>query len=265
MYIDLKNNQYLQYFSGTLLPDSINFIYQKQNHNFDDETLKFIENNWRKEIAKNPKIYNGKLYDIIDIIVDKDNKIDIIYDIIDYKTSIATKKEEYKQFSNKYISNHLCIAGILKTSDNKLLIGSDLRFKNNLQSWKFPGGFFDGEKDKTIIDCLKRECMEEIGKYTFLNSSIINISKNIKHNFTSIICLSDLKETSEQILEYNEKNKDKIVDNYEMQIIKLIDFKKEKIQEILECEFISLSPTAILGLNELIICKVIDYFKMINK
>ena len=73
------------------------------------------------------------------------------YDIIDYKTSIATKKEEYKQFSNKYISNHLCIAGILKTSDNKLLIGSDLRFRNNLQSWKFPGGFFDGEKDKTII------------------------------------------------------------------------------------------------------------------
>ena len=252
MFINLNYNQYFQHFSGNLPQNNINFIYHQQNHNFDIETLKFIEDNWQKEVIRNPGVYNGKLYDILDIIVNKDNTINISYDIIDYKTSIATKKKEYKELNNDYFSNHLSVAGILKTSDNKILIGSDLTLKNNLQSWKFPGGFFDGEKDKTIMDCLTRECEEEIGKYTFLNSNVINISKNVKHNFTSIICLSNLKETSEQILKYNEKNKNKIVDNHEMQIIKFIDFKKEKIQEILNCELISLSPTAALGLSEII-------------
>ncbi len=253
MYINLKNNKYLQYFSGTLPPDNIDFIYYQQNHNFDRETLKFIEDNWQKEIIKNPGVYNGKLYDILDIIVDKDNTtINIVYDIIDYKTSIATKKKEYKELNNNYFSNHLSVVGILETSDNKIIIGSDLSFKNNLQSWKFPGGFFDAEKDKTIMDCLIRECGEEIGKYTFLNSNIINISKNIKHNCTVVICLCNLKETNEQIFEYNEKNKDKIIDNHEMQVIKFIDFKKEKIEEMLNCELVSLSPSTIIGLNSIL-------------
>ncbi len=254
MLIRLRDRDiiYYEYFSGALPPDNINFICQKQNHNFDKETLKFIEDNWQKEIIKNHGVYNGKLYDILDIIVDKDNIINIVYDIIDYKTSIATKKKEYKELNNNYFSNHLSVVGILKTSDNKILIGSDLSFKNNLQSWKFPGGFFDAEKDKTIIDCLIRECGEEIGNYNFLTSNIISVSKNIKHNFTIIVCLCNLKETSEELLKCNEKNKDKIIDNHEMQIIKFIDFKKEKIQEILNCELVSLSPSTIIGLNKLI-------------
>ena len=250
MHINLNHHQYLQYFSGKLPLDSISFIFKHINHSFNRETLKFIEDNWQNEVIKNPNIYNGKLYDIVDINVNKDNTINIFYDIIDYKTSIATKKKEYKELNNSYFSNHLSIAGILKTADNKILIGSDLTFKNNLQSWKFPGGYFDAEKDKTIMDCLIRECKEEIGNYTFLNSNIINISKNIKHNFTSIICLCNLEETSKELIKYNAENKANIIDSDEMQIIRFIDFKKEKIKKVLNCELISLSPTTVLGLNE---------------
>jgi len=251
MEITLKNgNRCAQYFSGNMDEDSISFIFRGCKYNFSREVLNFIDSNWDSVLLNNPRCYNGKLYNILDIVVG-DNRIDVIYDMVDYKTVLATRNDEYKKFNNSFQTNHLSVAGILKTSDNKILIGSDLSFKNGLQSWKFPGGFFDAEKDKSILNCLYRECEEEIGSYTFMDIKIINISKNLSHNFTAIICLAALKETSADILEYNIKNKNAIIDNYEMQTIKFIEFNKHKIQELLDCELISLSPTTLLGLNEL--------------
>ena len=248
--MEIKQNHYDIYLDREISLENVVFLYKRTPFPLDADINDFIEKNWEKNKAKSPDIYNGKLYNLVDVVKD-DGCFTFFYDVMDYKTLIATKEIEFKKRCPDYKPVYLVVTGILKTSDNKILIGSDLRLKNNLQSWKFPGGFFDVEQDKTILDCLQRECQEEIGSFAFLDPKIINISKNLDHNFVAVICLVPIKETSDEVLAFNSKNKDKIIDSNEMQVIKFLDFESSSIADILNSNLISLSPTTLIGLKQI--------------
>ena len=229
--------------------DQIKFVYQKREHSFSKKEVSFINQNWLKQKSNHPKIYNGRLYDITDIKIGK--KITLYYDIIDYKTRIAAEQPAFKKLCPLYQPVHLVAIAVLKTSDDKILIGSDLSFRNKLQFWKLTGGFFDADKDTTILDCLKRECQEEIGSFTFLNYKITNISKNTKSNFIAVSCLIDIQESSQEVTEFNTKHREEIPDYYEQNSFCFIDFKPKKIAEVLNCPFISLASSARVALESL--------------
>jgi ADP-ribose pyrophosphatase YjhB (NUDIX family) len=226
----------------------INFVFEKQNIEFTQDIIDFIENKWKENLLKDPNVYNGKLFNILNAENTKDG-INIHYDIIDYKLSLATRD---KRYTGNYVTYHLAVGGMILTKDNKLLIGSDLSFRNNLQFWKFPGGYFEANKDKGIYDCLIREYEEEIGKFELYDGKVLIIAKDLTKKFAIITYFSKCKQTSREILEYNQQNKQSIADNKEMQAIKFIDFDRKKITDLLDCELIALSSSVKISLYSIL-------------
>ena len=244
-----QKEEIITYLNTPASLDQIKLVYKKRNQLFSKKESLFIKQNWLKQKALHPKIYNGHLYDITNIKIGE--KITLYYDIIDYKTRLAAEQDAFKKLCPSYQPVHLVAIAILKTSDNKILIGSDLTFKDKRQFWKLTGGFFDADKDKTILDCLKRECQEEIGSFTFLNYKVTNISKNTKSNFIAVNCLIDIQESSQEVAEFNAKHRKEIPDHYEQNTFCFVDFKPKKIAEILNCPFISLDSSARVALESL--------------
>jgi len=243
-----KDNSYQIYFEGIIEEKNINFLEKKQKKILSQAALSFIEKKWQEAVKKDPTIYNGTLLDVLSV-ESRGDLIEIANDYTDYKISLVTRSSDYSPFikEGNYSSNHLSIAPLIKTQDNKIIIGSDLTFKNKLQSWRLPGGYFDPAVDKTILDCIQRELSEELGAYTVANNKIIGISKNLNHNFTLMTCLIDCPKTSDEIIAINNNSKEILKDYEEMQIIKFIDFDKEKIQELLSHDLISLSPSTTIS------------------
>jgi 8-oxo-dGTP pyrophosphatase MutT (NUDIX family) len=246
--ISYKGNDYQIYLDELVDENKINLVPRSFDIKFNQNVIDFIEERWKENILKNPNSYNGKLFNVLDIEFTADG-INIYYNTIDYKLSLATRD---KRYTGDYITYHLAVGGMILTKDNKLLIGSDLSFRDNLQFWKFPGGIFEVDKDKTIYDCLERECEEEIGKFKLYDSKILVIAKDLTKKFTIVTYFSKCEQTSEEILEYNQKNKQSIPDNKEMQVIKFIDFDRDKILEILDCRLISLSSSVKISLYSIL-------------
>ncbi len=245
-----KDNNYHLYFNGCIEEKNINFIYKKQKKTLSQDALNFIEDKWKLAVEKNPNDYNGCLLDILSVNKQKENLV-LLCDYTDYKNTIGTRNKGYAKFRDEgqYSSNHLSISPLIKTKDDKILIGSDLSFRNKLQSWKFPGGYFDPSIDKTISDCVERELKEELGFLPITNNKIIGISKNLNHNFALITCLIDCNKTSDEIIVINDNSKNELEDHEEMQTIKFIDYNKESIASLLHCNLISLSPSTIISLK----------------
>lgn len=251
MICNMSSANIISYFKKPVPLEQIKFVYQKRGHRFSQKEIAFINQNWNTQKKSHPEIYNGRLYDITNIQVGKE--ITLYYDIFDYKTMLAAEENSFQKMAPDYRPVHLTVTGILKTKDNKILIGSDLTLKNQVLSWKFPGGFFDADKDKTIWDCLTRECREEVGSFTFLNTKVINIVKNNTYHLISVICLTEIQETSKEVADFNTKHKDEIPDHHELQILSFMDFNRQKIADALDCSLISFSPTTRVGLESLLL------------
>jgi ADP-ribose pyrophosphatase YjhB (NUDIX family) len=253
-----KGNKYCLFFSGCIEEQNLELVYKKKPKVLSLDASDLIEAEWKKRTQENPNDYNGTLLDIISVECTK-NAVKIFYDYTDYKMTVGTRSKNYLKFKDtgQYYTNHLSVAPLVRTKDNKIIIGSDLSFKNGLQSWKFPGGYFDPSVDKLLSDCAKRELKEEIGELSILNGKIISITQNLKHSFSFVTFLMDCKESSDQVLDIHQKS-EKTKNSDEMKVIKFIEFTNTGVSSVLDCEFISLSPSTALSL------KLIEFDKINN-
>lgn len=246
MELDFYNNHYMIHFLGSINPDDIELIYKPQEKYFSDEAKNFIETNWKNEIAKNNNTYDGDLFELISLEKIND-KLKLYYDYTKYSYTRACRSKEYEKFiqQNCYVSNHISIATIIKTTDNKFLIGSDLNQVNGIQKWKFTGGFWE-KCAPTIFDNVKKEINEEIGNIKLKNTKVIGIESC--NRMTSIMTLSEVDMSSKELSNFIIANKNNAVDSYEMSDIKFIDLTKDAINNFLNDKSVKVGNTGAFGL-----------------
>jgi len=233
-----NNNLYNIYFQGNVNCNEIKLVYSPQKKNISQEGLNFINENWQKISEKNCGAYDGDLIELIDF---RNNTI--YFDYTKFSYTLATKKSEWK---DKYKSNHIACGVIIKTTDNKFLITSDLTFRNNIQNWKFIGGFMEKE-DKTIFDCIKRESEEESGLSKYITDYNIIGIYGTGHS-CGICGISNVSLSSKEIINYIQENKENIKDSYETAIVRAIDFDTKNIQNLLDCPLLNFGSMTTLNL-----------------
>ena len=246
MELDFYNNHYVVHFLGSINPYDIELIYKPQKKYFSDEAKNFIETNWKNEIAKNNNAYDGDLFDFISFEKNND-KLKLHYDYTKYRYTRACRSKEYEWFiqQNCYVSNHISIGTIIKTTDNKFLIGSDLRKVDGIQKWKFPGGFWE-KCAPTIFDNVKKEINEEIGNIELKNTKVIGMESC--NRMSSIITLSEVDMSSKELSNFIIANKNNAVDSHEMSDIKFIDLTKYAINNFLNDKSVKVGSTGAFGL-----------------
>ena len=241
MDVIIYNLPYKLYFKGYILESDINLFYSPREKFFSEEALKIIENKWNELKNKSPssEIYDGDLFELIDV-KENSGKLDLYFDYTKYRYTIASRSKEYVKCveNGDYSSNHISIPTIIRTSDNKFPIGSDLKLKNNKPIWKFVGGYWE-KSALTIFDNVKKECEEEIGLGNHISDcKVLGIASN--NHATYIITFVDCSLTSEEIIEYLEKNRENISDSSEMTKINFIDLKYESIDNLINDDSIYL-------------------------
>lgn len=237
-----NNNLYNIHFKGSINCNEIKLIYSPKKKNISQEGFDFIEHCWKKAVEKNNNSYDGNLVELVNF---KENTI--YFDYTKYSYTLATRKPEW-QTTNKgdYKSNHLVCSIIIKTADNKFLITSDLQLTDNIQRWKFIGGFMEQE-DKTIFDCVKREAEEETKLSKYIDN--YNILGIYDTGHSSCICgISEVSLTSDEIINYIRENKKNIKDSHETAIIKAIDFNSRNVQNLLDCPLVNFGSMTTLNL-----------------
>ncbi|HSQ97688.1 MAG TPA: NUDIX hydrolase [Rickettsiales bacterium] len=228
-----NNNPYKIYFKGNISCEEINLINSFKNKDISKEGYEFIEKNWQEIVKKSNDVYDGDLVELIDF---KDKNL--YFDYTKYSYTLTTKKPEWKTINKgNYKSNHIACSIIIKTNNNKFLIVSDLKFRDNIQNWKFIGGFMEKE-DKTIFDCVKREAEEETGLSKYITNYNILSVYGTGHS-CCVFGISEVGLTSNEAIDYIQKNKESIKDNYETAVIKAINFDSKKIQNLLDCPLLN--------------------------
>ncbi|MDD2839704.1 MAG: NUDIX hydrolase [Rickettsiales bacterium] len=234
-----NNNLYKIYFQGNIDCNKIKLIHSPQKKDISQEGYNFIANNWQKVIEKSTSTYDG---DLVELVAFKNKTL--YFDYTKYSYTLATKKSEWK---DSYKSNHIACGVVIKTSDNKFLIASDLKFRDNIQKWKFIGGFMDKE-DKNIFDCVKREAEEETGLSKYItNYNIISIYGT---GHSCCVCgISNISLSSKEIIHYIQENKEHIKDSHETAIVKAVDFNTKNIQNLLDCPLLNFGSMTSLNLH----------------
>lgn len=237
-----NDNLYKIYFQGNIDCNKIKLIHSPQKKDISQEGYDFIEQNWQKVVERSNNAYDGDLIELIDF---KDDTL--YFDYTKYSYTLATKKPEWQTVNKgSYKSNHIACGIIIKTTDNKFLIASDLKFRENIQNWKFIGGFMEKE-DKTLFDCVKREAEEETGLSKYItNYKIIGIYAT--GHSCGITGISEISLTSKEVIDYIQNNKENIKDSHETAIVKAINFDSKSIQNLLDCPLLNFGSMTIFNL-----------------
>ncbi len=247
MTIPTKINEFVILYHGHTDESRVKLIYRKTEKELSAEAEAFIEENWKSRLQKDSRIHNGKLIDFLGI-RQEDERIEFLYSDTSFKLSCGTRHSGYSAFLNdNYHSNHVAIQAAIVTGDSKILIGSDLTYWNNLLSWKFPGGYFDLDKDLLFSDCAKREISEELGSLPITDFHISLIAKNIPKRFVTVGMTCCTKMSSNELMQVINANNPP--DRYEMNQIQFIDMIPEKIQQFLDRKDLTTSPSATIFLK----------------
>ena len=189
----------------------------------------------------------------------KSEPIIIPYETVDYNSRCFSQDEMPNEFigKNKYNIYAINIIPIIYHSSqpNKILIVAIFRYPINKYCLEFPGGFIDksdSENSNDFEEVIKKASLRELEEETgyigeFLNYSsqiLENNDKNIQLKIESNIFFDPWK-SSDNSLECfvkingddisNKKkqklDKDELIKVYEVELDKLIDFLKEKINK----------------------------------
>lgn len=249
MNLNFYNNNYDIHFIGFIGVDKIEQVYEPKEKYFSKEAKELIDKNWKDFVAKNQNAYDGDLFNFISLENYNDN-IKLYYDYTKFSYTKTCRTKDYKKFTDtgNYTSNHISIPTIIKTIDNKILIGSDLTRVNGIQKWKFPGGIWEKCAPK-IIDNINKEINEEIGNIELKNIKIICIATC--KNATCITSFAEIGMNSKEFEKFIINNRKNAVDSYEMSEIKFIDLTKEGIENFLNDKSIALGSMGAISLYAL--------------
>lgn len=168
---------------------NINIILNATEKNFDYQSMYYLNKTKKYNINEN-------ILDINCINID-DNNVIIECAQTSYQLYKDTSQKEYlcHILNGNYFSNHLSCGAFLKTTDNKYI------FIKNKNGIKLFGGFFDFNKDKTVLDCISREILEELGKIIFQTVDMELLIFNKKYHYTGLIFNITTKSSSQDILQ----------------------------------------------------------------
>ena len=226
------------------------YIYSPQKKNISVEGEQIRNQKWQENLIKDPKSYDGDLVEFVKLENDND-KLNLYFDYTKYSYTVATRSAEYRHLLEKgeYVSNHIAIPAIIRTTDNKMLIGSQLTKVDGVLKWKFAGGFWE-KKAETVLDNVNKEIQEEIGNLQILNPKIIGIF-SVK-NSTTIITTEKVNMTSNQLKQFMEDNKDKVSDSWEMSEIQFVDVDADKLNSFINNPNIKLGSMGAIAVYSLI-------------
>ena len=247
---DYYGNSYVVHFLGEIDANNVNYIYSPQKKNISAEGEQIRNQKWQENLIKDPKSYDGDLVEFIKL-ENNGNKIDLYFDYTKYSYTIATRSAEYKHLLEKgeYVSNHIAIPTIIKTTDNKMLIGSQLTKVEGVLKWKFTGGFWE-KKAETVLDNVNKEIQEEIGDLQISNPKIIGIF-SVK-NSTTIITTAEVNMTSNQLKQFMEDNKDTVPDSWEMSEIQFVNIDEYTLNSFINNPNIKLGSMGAIAVYSLI-------------
>lgn len=248
--LEFYGNSYTVHFLGCIDEKDIKLVYSHVDKKLSREARDLIEKRWQEHIENDAGAYDGDLVEFISIEKSGDGLI-LYYDYTKYRYTLTCRRDIYKPFieQGNYVSNHIAIPTVIRTTDNKILIGSDLKKINNLPKWKFPGGYWE-KADGGIVDNIKRECCEEIGYSEFLNVKIIGIESC--KNMTCITAFAEVNMTSEELAKYIQNNKANAVDSSEMAEIRFLDFNESELNHVLADKTITLGIMGAISIYNLI-------------
>ena len=168
---------------------NVDIIFKKVEKFFDDKSLKYLANTQKY-------IVNEDILDVNNIIIDN-NCVKLECDQTSYQLYKDISQKEYlcHILNGNYFSNHLSCGAFLKTTDNKYI------FIKNKNGIKLFGGFFDFNKDKTVLDCISREILEELGKIDFQTINMELLIFNKKYHYTGLIFNITTISSSQDILQ----------------------------------------------------------------
>ena len=146
-------NSYVVHFLGEIDANNVNYIYSPQKKNISVEGEEIRNTKWQENLIKDPKCYDGDLVEFVKL-ENNGDKINLYFDYTKYSYTVATRSAEYKHLLEKgeYVSNHIAIPCIIKTTDNRMLIGSQLTKVNGVLKWKFAGGVWEKKTKITIAN-----------------------------------------------------------------------------------------------------------------
>jgi len=200
-------------FKGELKPEQVEIILSKESMLVNEFNLKAIEYAWNDFVKFRKSIgfsaWNNTIYSLINLKVEQTTKITL--GETTYKQlqgTNATNSILGDIYGEKYLSNGLLVESIVKTSDNKYVLGKrNAGHKNEFEQFSIFGGTIDKSENeiqtsKDFFNAPKLELKQELGidDSDIEDLKLIAIFKDYK-KYPIFLFLVDLKQDSDQLNE----------------------------------------------------------------
>jgi 8-oxo-dGTP pyrophosphatase MutT (NUDIX family) len=227
---------------GILLPENIDCLYSPNRIEFRENEKSFIEREWEKEVKRDPKTFDGKLFHV------KSHSFSQSGLVLDtckssFKEWLGTKNRSFKDVlgvSENRIIRPLSIGSMIVTADNKWVIGRRVKAHGFIGQYAVVGGYMDPDNDllnskPDPFFAVKREIEEETG-----------IDK--KWDIDNVICLG-LNDIDQPYLAFNAHLKisyeeliSKIPEERELGRLEAYDYEKQIIRNFVLSNYKDLTP-----------------------
>lgn len=237
------------YFDGNFSMSDIKIIYVPQQGqavpqitSYDatlaepvDKIKEYIDSKWQQESDKELKKTGKPLQDetLVSVAtIDLDSgDLDVIP--TKYKRWKTTaKKEFYSQFGNIDIPNPLNVQTLVKTTDGQFVLGP----RPGKDTLQLPGGmvnisdFRQTRTNNPLTIAAFREFNEEVAPIPVLNPSFLGTSFYAGRVLTTVFVMGEIEMSVDELMEYRQKNSEKIKDLKEFPSIESIGATKREME-----------------------------------